>query len=49
MKHEFVWLAVEIDWDWIVDEIVDQFSDGGWPGTESRFTIGVLLLKHIYG
>ena len=48
MKHELVRLADEIDWDWIDDEIADKFSDDGRPGTESRFMIGVLLLKHTY-
>ncbi len=48
MWHEFVRLSDEIDWDWLDDEIADRFSDDGRPGTESRFMIGVLLLKHIY-
>ncbi len=48
MKHELVRLADEIDCDWIDDEIAERFSDDGQPGTESRFMIGVPLLKHIY-
>ena len=49
MRHELVRLADEIDWDWIDGELADLFSDKGRPGTETRFMIGLLLLKHIYG
>ena len=48
MRHELVRLADEIDWDWIDGELADLFSDKGRPGTETRFMIGLLLLKHIY-
>ena len=48
MRHELVRLADEIDWDWLDDEIADRFSDDGRPATETRFMIGVLLLKHIH-
>ena len=48
MRHELVRLADEIDWDWIDGELADLFSDQGRPGTETRFMIGLLLLKHIY-
>ena len=49
MKHELVQLASKIDWDWIDDEIAPLYSDKGRPGIETRFVIGLLLLKHIYG
>ena len=44
-----VQLASKIDWDWIDDEIAALYSDKGRPGIETRFVIGLLLLKHIYG
>ena len=49
MKHELVQLAVKIDWEWIDGEIAPHYSDKGRPGIETRFVIGLLLLKHIYG
>ena len=49
LRHELVRLAEAIDWGWIDDELADRFSDRGRPGTESRFMIGLLLLKQIYG
>ena len=49
MKHELVQLAGKIDWPWIDSEIAPLYSDNGRPGIESRFVIGLLLLKHIYG
>lgn len=49
MKHELVQLAGRIDWAWIDGEIAPLYSDNGRPGIESRFVIGLLLLKHIYG
>jgi len=49
MKHELTQLAGEIDWDWIDREIAPLYSDKGRPGIETRFAIGLLLLKHIYG
>ena len=42
-------VADAIDWDWIDEELADGFSDSGRPGLESRFMVGLLLLKHIYG
>jgi transposase, IS5 family len=47
MRHELVQLASEIDWDWIDQEIAPLYSDKGRPGIETRFVIGLLLLKHI--
>ena len=49
MKHELVQLGDKIDWDWIDNEIAPLFSDRGRPAIETRFVIGILLLKHIYG
>jgi len=49
MGHELVQLAEEIDWDWIDGALVDLFSDSGRPAVETRFMVGLLLLKHIYG
>jgi transposase, IS5 family len=49
MKHELVQLAGKIDWAWIDGEIAPLYSDKGRPGIESRFVIGLLLLKHMFG
>jgi transposase, IS5 family len=49
MKHELVQLAGKLDWGWIDGEIAPLYSTQGRPGIESRFVIGLLLLKHIYG
>ena len=49
MKHELVQLAGKIDWEWIDGEIAPLYSENGRPGIETRFMIGLLLLKHIYG
>ncbi len=49
MRHELVLLADEMDWEWIDEELSDLFSESGRPGTETRFMIGLLLLKHIHG
>lgn len=49
MKHELVGLAGKIDWGWIDREIAPLYSDRGRPGIETRFVIGLLLLKHIHG
>ena len=49
IKHELVQLAGKIDWDWIDREIAPLYSDKGRPGIATRFVIGLLLLKHIYG
>ena len=49
MKHELVQLAGKIDWEFIDGEIAPLYSDQGRPGIETRFVIGLLLLKHIYG
>jgi IS5 family transposase len=49
LKHELAQLAGAIDWDWIDGEIAPLYSERGRPGVETRFAIGLLLLKHIYG
>ncbi len=49
MKHELVPLVGEVDSDWIDGEIAPLYSENGRPGIETRFMIGLLLLKHIYG
>jgi IS5 family transposase len=49
MKHELVLLAGKIERQWIDSEIAPLYSDKGRPGIETRFVIGLLLLKHIYG
>jgi IS5 family transposase len=46
MKHELVLLAGKVDWDGIDGEIA-LYSENGRPGIETRFMIGLLLLKHI--
>ena len=49
LKHELVQLADRLDWDWIDDEVAPLYSDKGRPGIASRFVVGLLLLKHIFG
>src|SRR5436190_21105492 len=49
MKHELVQLAGRLDWVWIDKEIAPLYSEKGRPGIGTRFVIGLLLLKHIYG
>jgi len=49
LQHELVQLAGKIDWNWIDGEIAPLYRDKGRPGIETRFVIGLLLLKHIYG
>src|SRR5438445_8610920 len=49
LKRESVLLAGKIDWDWIDGEIAPLYSENRRPGIETRFMIGLLLLKHICG
>jgi hypothetical protein len=49
LKHELAQLAGQVDWDWLDGEIAPLYSEKGRPGIETRFLIGLLLLKHIYG
>ncbi|MBV1699754.1 MAG: IS5 family transposase [Hyphomicrobiales bacterium] len=48
MKHELVALAGKLEWGWLDDQIAPLYSENGRPGIESRFVIGLLLLKHIF-
>jgi IS5 family transposase len=48
MQHELVQLAGKIDWEWLDGEIAPLYSENGRPGIETRFVIGLLLLKHIF-
>jgi hypothetical protein len=38
----------KMDWDWLDRDIAPLCSDKGRPGIETRFVLGLLLLKHIY-
>ena len=49
MRHELVRLAHEIDWAWIDGELAGFFEPSGRPGVPTRFMVGLLLLKHVYG
>lgn len=49
IKHELARLAQRIDWWWIDDELTECFSEEGRPGLPTRFMVGLLLLKQIYG
>lgn len=49
LKHELVLLAGKVDRNWIDGEIAPLYSENGRPGVETRFMIGLLLLKHVYG
>jgi IS5 family transposase len=49
LRHELAQLAGQIDWDFIDGEIAPLYSDKGRPGIPTRFAIGLLLLKQIYG
>jgi IS5 family transposase len=49
MRHELVQLAGRLDWEWLDNEIAPLFSDQGRPAIESRFMLGLLLLKHMFG
>jgi transposase, IS5 family len=49
LKHELAQLAGQVDWDFIDGEIAPLYSEKGRPGIPTRFAIGLLLLKHIYG
>lgn len=49
MDHELVRLARNVDWEWIDSELADRFSDKGRPATETRFMVGLLILKHMFG
>jgi hypothetical protein len=48
---ELTWrrLAGKLDRVWIDGEIAPLYSTQGRPGIETRFVIGLVLLKHICG
>jgi IS5 family transposase len=48
MQHELVQLAGKLDWDFLDGEIASLYSEKGRPGIETRFVIGLLLLKHMF-
>jgi transposase, IS5 family len=49
MKHELVRLAQTVDWSSIDEQVADCFSENGRPALPTRFAVGLLLLKQIYG
>jgi len=49
LRHELVQLAGKLDWDWIDGEIAPLFAEQGRPAVATRFMVGLLLLKQIYG
>jgi IS5 family transposase len=49
LRHELVRLADEIDWAWIDDQLAELYREGGRPAVPTRFMVGLLFLKHIYG
>ncbi|HET6619250.1 MAG TPA: IS5 family transposase [Dongiaceae bacterium] len=48
-RHELVRLTGKLDWDWIDGQIAPLFAEQGRPAVATRFMVGLLLLKHIYG
>jgi transposase, IS5 family len=48
-RHELVQLAGKLDWSWIDERIAPLFAEQGRPAVPTRFMVGLLLLKHIYG
>lgn len=48
MTNELVQLAGRIDWAWLDEEVAPLYSEKGRPGIETRFVVGLLLLKHVY-
>src|SRR5262245_27722862 len=48
-RHELVQLAGKLDWSWIDEQIALLFAEQGRPAMPTRFMVGLLLLKHIYG
>ncbi len=49
MEHELVQLGQRVDWIWLDEEVAPAFSAEGRPGVPTRFILGLLLLKHMYG
>ena len=48
LRHELVRLANTIDWDWLDGQLADLYKPTGRPAVETRFMVGLLLLKHIH-
>ena len=48
LKHELVQLTDRVDWGFLDNQIAPLYGEKGRPGIETRFVIGLLLLKHIY-
>jgi len=49
MRHELARLSDEIDWAWVDERLADLYHDNGRPAVPTRFMVGLLFLKHIYG
>ncbi len=49
MDHELVRLGQEIDWGRIDEELSGLYRPAGRPAVATRFMVGLLFLKHIYG
>ena len=49
MRHELVQLGDKIDWAWIDEQLADLYRESGRPAVATRFMVGLLFLKHIYG
>jgi transposase, IS5 family len=49
LKHELAQLAGQIDWDLSTARSPRSTATRARPGISTRFAIGLLLLKHIYG
>ena len=49
MEHELVDLAGRLDWEHLDEQVAPLYSDKGRPGIATRFVIGLMLLKHIFG
>jgi IS5 family transposase len=49
MEHELVELAGRLDWEHLDEQVAPLYSDKGRPGIATRFVIGLMLLKHIFG
>ena len=49
LKHELAQLAGKIDLKWLDEQIAPLYSETGRPAVETRFMLGLLLLKHIFG
>ncbi|VAW87381.1 Bll1957 protein [hydrothermal vent metagenome] len=46
--HELFIMSLEVDWDWIDQELSEHYSDTGRPSVPTRTMVGMMLLKHLY-